>query len=169
MRTRDGIHLAGKLRLYLFRGDLPFADDAEQLCRFIDSGEAQRRATSSIVVGNLVVNQGRQQIAKRITDQAGVTSPTHIALGTTVFTPAVTDTTLTGEFFRKACSTVAPFQDYFGRWVMNALTTEANGTLRCAALFDAATAGNMWAEVATNVVKTSGQSLLSEWTIEVKT
>lgn len=167
--TREGIHLVGQLRLYLFRGDLPFVHDPEQMRRFIDSGEAQRRADTFRVVKNLVTNAGRREIVRRITDQAGVTSPTHIALGNVAYTPAVGDTALPGEFFRKACSTVAPHQDYFGRWVMNALTTEANATIRGAGLLTAASGGNLWAGVLADVSKTASQSLISEWTVEVRT
>lgn len=160
MRTRERLHLVGRVTFWLVEGDL---DDAG--VRDVLTG---RRPALRVARANLVTNVGRQQIAKRITDQAGVTSPTHIALGTTVFTPAVGDTMPTGEFFRKVCSTVAPHQSYFARYVMSALTTEANGTIKGAFLLTAAAGGDLWAEVSADIVKTSGQSLLSEWTIEVK-
>lgn len=160
MRTRERLHLVGRVTFYLIDGDLDDLGVQELL--------AGERPALRVIRRNLITSVGRQQIAKRITDQAGVTSPTHIALGNAAYTPAVGDTALTGEFFRKACSTVAPHQDYFGRYVMNALTTEANGTIRGAGLVTAASGGLYWAGVSADVVKTSGQSLLSEWTIEVK-
>lgn len=161
MKVHEGLTVVGRVNFYLVRGDL---DD--QGVRELLAGE---REALRVVRTNLVTNAGRREMAKRLTDQVGVTSPTHIAFGNVAYTPAVGDTALTGEFFRKVCSTVAPHQDYFGRWVLNALSTEANGTIRGAGLFTAASGGNMWAGVAANVVKTSSQSLVTEWTIEVRT
>lgn len=160
MRTRDGLQLVGRVTFWLLEGELNDDGVREVL--------AGRRPALRVARANLVTNVGRAQITKRITDQAGVTSPTHIAFGSTVFTPAVGDTTPTGEFFRKVCSTVAPHQSYFARYVMNALTTEANGTIKGAFLLTAAAGGDLWAEVSADIVKTSGQSLLSEWTLEIK-
>ncbi len=160
LAVADRLRVRGEVTFWLVAGEL----DPREIERVI-SGE---RVAQRVVRRNLVTNVGRIQIVKRITDQAGVTSPTHIALGTTVITPAVTHTTLAGETFRKACSTVAPFQSYFARYVATLQTTEANGTLRGAGLFDAATAGNMWAEVAINIVKTSASTLVVEHKIEVK-
>lgn len=160
MRAQDSLRVAGRVTWYLVEGDL---DDAG--IRAVLAGE---HPAIQVVRANLVTNVGRRQMVKRLTDQASTPVPSHIAFGSTVITPAVTDTAPTGETFRKACSTIAPHQDYFARFVMNALTSEANGTIRGAFLLDAASGGNLWALVSANVEKANTQSLVTEWLIEVR-
>lgn len=157
----DRLRVRGEVTFTLYEGDLT---DAE-LVR-LRSGLVIARASARVVRRNLVTDVARIDIVKVMTAQAGVTAPTHIALGNTVITPAATDTVLAGEFFRKVCSSVAPHQNYYARYVMNALTSEANATIKSAGLFNAAAAGRMWAIVSADIVKTSALSLVTEWKVQ---
>ncbi len=156
----DAIGIRGEVTLYLVRGELDDASVAAVL--------AGRRRAERIVRANLVTDVGRQEIVKRITDQVGITSPTHIAVGNVVYVPAVADTLPTGEFFRKACSSVAPYQSYFGRYVANLLTTEGNGAIKGVFLLTAAAGGKLWCEATTDLTKLNTQSLVIEWKLEAR-
>ncbi len=54
---------------------------------------------------NLVVNTGKQMLAKRLASQANDCNITYCAVGTGITAPDVLDTTLQTEFFRKVVST----------------------------------------------------------------
>lgn len=121
---------------------------------------------------NMIVTLGKNGIAGGLIQESGKGYITYCALGTSVVAPALADTGLTTEIFRKAISVrsrsnnQATFQTFF-------TTSEAVGTLREAALFGDSTAsetansGNLYAKVAINRTKTTNDTLTLSWTITV--
>ena len=162
MRIHDTLRVRGEVTFRVFDGDL----DEYDLERLLAGKET--RPALLVVRRNLVTNVGRKEMVKPWTGTA-ITAPNYIAFGSTVIAPAPTDTVLAGEFFRKVCSSATVYQDYYGRWVMNSLTTDFNttvtGNIKGAGLFTASAAGNMWAIVTADVAKTSTQSLVTEWKV----
>ena len=156
--TVDAIGVRGELRLVLWHGNVQ--DDEAMAC--LNGVWRSRRMVLDITLPNLVTNVGRALVASLGTASGG-TAYSHMAVGTTVITPAATDTTLTGETFRKACSTVATLSSYTMRFVCNYTTSDFNATVRGFGLFDAATNGNMGAIVSANVTKDASHSLVAEW------
>lgn len=114
---------------------------------------------------NLITNTGRQRVASLIvaSTTASFVVPAYIGFGTTAIAPTASSTTLTGETYRKACSTVAVLATYYGRWVANLTTTEVSGTFLGMALFASSSQGDMWAIVSTSVAKSTTQALVAEW------
>lgn len=124
-------------------------------------------------VENMIVTAGKNSMAsalKGTTDNnQGII--TYCAVGTSAVAPALGDTALTTEIFRKLVSVrsvsgkVATFQTFF-------TTSEANGTLREAGLFgDAATAGastgTLFSKLAINRVKSASDTLTMSWDITI--
>ena len=128
---------------------------------------------SSDLVKNTFVTAGKNSLAAGI---MGTTSNnqgiiTYCALGTSAVAPALADTTLTTEIFRKLISVrsvalnVATFQTFF-------TTAEGNGTLREAGLFgDNATgvadSGTLFSKLAINRTKSSSDTLTLSWAITI--
>lgn len=124
-------------------------------------------------IKNTFVTAGKNAIAAAL---MGTTSNskgiiTWCAVGTSVIAPALADTGLTTEIFRKLVSVrsvsgnVATFQTFF-------TTEEANGTLREAGLFgDDASAtpgsGTLFSKLAINRVKSASDTLTLSWDITI--
>lgn len=160
MRITEEIRPRGQLRLVTWNGDVS-DDEANEYLNGVWRPKVGR-IVRDVTQMNLITNVGRALLAS-LGVGAGGTVYGYIAVGTSVIVPAATDTTLTGETFRKACSTVAVLSTYYMRFVVNYLTTDWNGTGKGFGLFDASSNGNMGAIVSTSVVKTSSQALVSEW------
>lgn len=124
-------------------------------------------------INNTFVTVGKNSIAAGLmgTTDNNQGIITYCALGTSVVSATLADTTLTTEIYRKLISVrsvsgnVATFQTFF-------TTAEANGTLREAGLFgDTATAttdsGTLFSKLAMNRVKTSGDTLTLSWDITI--
>ena len=150
--------LRGSLRLVTWDGDV---SDTEALA-YLDGLWLPGRVVRDVTQRNLITNVGRALVTS-LGVAAGGTAYGWIAVGTSAITPAATNTTLTGELTRKACSTVAVLSTYYMRFVTNFTTGDFNATVLGFGLFDAAAAGNMGAIVSANVLKDSSHSLLAEW------
>lgn len=124
-------------------------------------------------VKNMIVTVGKNSMAsalKGTTDNnQGII--TYCGVGTSAVAPALSDTALTTEIFRKLVSVrsvsgnVATFQTFF-------TTTEGNGTLREAGLFgDAATdginTGTLFSKLAINRTKSASDTLTMSWDITI--
>lgn len=122
---------------------------------------------------NMVVTAGKNSIAAGIkgdtSNNKGII--TYCGVGTSVQAPALGDTSLIAEIFRKLISVrsvagnVATFQTFF-------TTSEANGTLREAGLFgdDAsgtANSGTLFCRTAINRIKTSSDTLTFSWSLTI--
>lgn len=123
---------------------------------------------------NMVVTFGKNGIAQRLAGQSSG-EITYCALGTGTTAPALGDTQMQTEIFRKLISVrsysnnVATFQTYFG-------TSEANGTLREAGLFgngvgrtatDTSGTGQLYCRTAINRTKTSSDTLTLTWSVTI--
>lgn len=161
----EGLRPRGEVHLTLVRGDITPAEQRAIIEGRFDRGLG-RRIQDRIIVRNLVTNTGRADFVTRIAGSAS-TVPTHLAVGTTAITPAVTDTTLSGELMRKALTTSAAFQTYYIRYAVTFTTTDFNNTILGMALFSAAAAGDMFAIVSTSVTKDGTQSLVADWRIQL--
>lgn len=127
----------------------------------IKNGEIVRKA-------NLTLTDGKKWIAERIT---GTTNPaTHIAVGAGTTAPALGDTTLQNELFRKAL-------DVSGGTVTDNVATfrtvlregEATGALTEAGLFLAATGGRMTNRTTFAVVNKGANDVVTIiWDIEIQ-
>ena len=120
---------------------------------------------------NMFVTAGKNSIAARLVETANKGLITYCALGTGTVAPALADTQLQTEIFRKLISVkssngkVATFQTFF-------TTSEANGTLREAGLFgddatSATNSGTLFARVAINRTKTSSDTLSLTWSVTI--
>jgi len=152
------IKVRGELRFVLVRGKWT----QRMVMRYLDDLWHPSDVVRDQWIPNLITNVGRANEAS-LSVGAGGTAYSHIAVGTTVITPAATDTSLTGELFRKACSTVTVLSSYTQRYVTTFLPGDFNNTVRGFGLFDAAAAGNMGAIVSANVLKDASHSLVAEW------
>ena len=158
VRVTELLGIRGELRLVTWRGDV--SDD--EAMAYLNGVWRTTRVTRDVTQPNLITNVGKALVANLGTASGG-TAYSYMAVGTTVVTPAATDTALTGETFRKALSTVAVLSSYTMRFVCNYTTTDFNATIRGFGLFDAAAAGNMGAIVSANVLKDASHSLVAEW------
>lgn len=122
---------------------------------------------------NMVVTAGKNSMADALrgTESNNKGIITYCGLGTSAVAPALGNTQLGAELFRKLVSVrsvsgnVATFQTFF-------TTSEAVGTLREAGLFgDAATAtintGTLFCHVAINRTKTSNDTLTLTWSVTI--
>lgn len=122
---------------------------------------------------NLFVTAGKNSLADGLrgttANDKGII--TYCALGTGVTTPALADTDLQTELFRKEVSVrsvtnnAALFETFFS-------TSEANGTLKEAGLFgddatDSADSGTLFCRSAINRTKTSSDTLTLRWTVTI--
>lgn len=125
------------------------------------------------LVDNMFVTAGKNSLADALrgttANNKGII--TYCALGTGSTAPALADTTLQTEIVRKLVSVrsvsgnVATFQTFF-------TTAEGNGSLREAGLFgddasSTANSGTLFARVAINRTKTSGDTLTLTWSITI--
>lgn len=124
-------------------------------------------------VKNLITTAGKVSLAAALQGETANNQGiiTYCAVGTNTTAPALGDTDLGTELFRKlvsvrsSTSNAALFQTYF-------TTSEGNGTLREAGLFgdDASStpgSGTLFAHVAINRTKTSNDTLTINWTITI--
>lgn len=164
----DGIRPVGEIHLTTVAGSLSPED-----CRRIlasDDEDLEGRVLAREVVRNLVTNTGRSDLVLRVVNGTTAASPTYWGIGTTVITPAVTDTSLTGETTnRKALSTIAAFATYYLRYAVTFTPADFNLTVRGVALFTSSSGGDMWTEAATNTAKSTSQSLVCDWRVQVLT
>lgn len=145
----------------------------EGACVLILRDAKTGRIKSVDSIKNTFVTVGKNSIAaalKGTTDNnQGII--TYCAVGTSVIAPALSDTTLTTEIFRKLISVrsvsgnVATFQTFF-------TISEGNGTLREAGLFgDSASAtansGTLFSKLAINRTKTASDTLTMSWDITI--
>ena len=162
----DLLHLGGEVHFTVIRGDITPEEEASILADDVDP-ELEERIISRQVIHNLVTNTGRAGIATLMA--SGTTRPTYFAVGTSAITPAVADTTLTGELTRKALSTSTTIATYFSRFAVTFTTGDFNNTVRGVALFTAAAGGDMWTEASANVLKNASSTLVCDWRINVLT
>lgn len=126
-----------------------------------------------LTVKNMFVTAGKVSIASRLrgTTANNVGEINWCALGTGTTAPALGDTDLQTELYRKQISVrsflanVATFQTFF-------TTEEANGTLREAGLFgdDASStpgSGTLYCRTAINRTKTSNDTLSLTWSVTI--
>lgn len=124
-------------------------------------------------VKNMFVTAGKNSLADSLrgttSDNKGII--TYCALGTSVVAPALADTGLTTEIFRKLISVrtvsnnIATFTTFF-------TTAEGNGTIREVALFgdDAsgtANTGTLFCKAAVNRTKSSADTLTLVWAVTI--
>lgn len=127
----------------------------------------------SDLIKNTFVTAGKNSIAAGLqgttANNQGII--TYCAVGTSAVAPALADTTLGTEIFRKLVSVrsvsgnVATFQTFF-------TTSEANGSLREAGLFgddasSTANTGTLFSKLAINRTKTSADTLTLSWSITI--
>lgn len=128
------------------------------------------RLKSRDVIHNTFVTVGKNKIAQWLSGQT-VLGPTWCALGTSVVAPALGDTNLTTEVYRKQISVpsfannVATFQTFFN-------ATETTGTYREAGLFgDLASSipgsGTLFSKLAINRTKTINDTFTLTWSLIV--
>lgn len=137
----------------------------------IRTGEIKKDLTN-----NMFVTTGKQALADHLrgTDANNRGTITYCAVGTGITAPALSNTTLETEVFRKLISVreisdsgnnIAEFTIYF-------TTSEANGTLREAGLFGdsadgTANSGTLFCRSAINRVKTSNDTLTIVWSVTI--
>jgi hypothetical protein len=122
---------------------------------------------------NMFVTTGKNSVADGLrgneTGNKGII--TYCAVGTGTTAPALSNTTLETETFRKlvsvrsAANNVATFEIFF-------TTSEANGTLKEAGLFgddasDTANSGTLFCRTAINRTKTSNDTLSFSWAVTI--
>lgn len=123
------------------------------------------------IIPNLFVTAGKESIADRLAGDANRGIVTYCAVGTGTNAPALTDTQLQTELFRKLIALrsqsgkIASFRTYYN-------ASEANGTLREAGLFgdDAtgtANSGTLFCRLAINRTKTSADTLTIQWDVTI--
>ena len=126
---------------------------------------------SDLTTKNLFVTAGKVSLASAMIGTASKGIITYCSLGTGTNAPALANTTLQTEIFRKivsvrsVSSNVATFQTFF-------TTSEGNGTLREAGLFgdDAsgtANSGTLFCRTAITRTKTSSDTLTLNWAITI--
>jgi len=133
---------------------------------------------------NSRVDKGGDLIASLITgvSQNSITSPLppkYIALSTSVLSPAHTDTTLSGETSASGLARALGTQGGYtspstldgaaSYTVSHTFTSGATATIQSAALFDAASTGNMFVEANFSVAAAlvSGDTLALTWTVNL--
>lgn len=122
---------------------------------------------------NMFVTYGKNALAQRASGDSAAGEITYCAVGTSAVAPALGDTALTTELFRKLISTrsylanAATFSIFF-------TTSEANGTLREAGLFGNGVgrtasstpgSGQLYCRTAINRTKSSSDTLTIAWTV----
>lgn len=140
----------------------------EVILRNVKTGKVVRE-----LVPNMFVTAGKNSLADAIrgTTASNKGIITYCALGTGDTAPALGDTDLETELFRKQISVrsvsgnVATFETFF-------TTSEGNGTLKEAGLFgdDAsgtADSGTLFCRTAINRTKTSNDTLTLRWTVTI--
>jgi len=120
-------------------------------------------------VDNLVVTTGRNYIAARMTATGAPTDMSHMAVGSTSTTAALSDTALGGELGRVALTTGEGVPD--DNTIVYTATFPAgtgNGALQEAAVFNASTNGTMLCRTTFNTVnKGTDDSVTITWTVTI--
>ncbi len=162
----DQYPLSGRVRVMVFDGDLPFADDPQILARFIDSGEAEQQAAFASEWKNLVTNVGRQQRVRLITDEES-TGLRAIGLTTSNTTASLGLTALTNEIARNSLTVKETISTYTERYIAYFTTSDFGSTgLAGAGAFDAtSTGGNMYMAASISASKSTTQGLVLEWQV----
>jgi hypothetical protein len=120
---------------------------------------------------NMFVTAGKNGVAAGLIQEASKGFITYCAVGTNTTAPALADTKLGTELYRKLISVrsrsgnVSTFQTFF-------TTAEANGTLKEAGLFgDAATgtvdSGTLYCHLAINRTKSASDTLTLSWAVTI--
>lgn len=162
----ERIGVRGEVHLTVVRGTPTPADEARILAGHVDPDLAAR-IMSQEVIYNLVTNTGRAGIATIMA--TGTTRPTYIGVGNTAITPAVGNTSLSGEINRNVITTSAQFQTYYARYAATFAAGDFNDTVRGIGLFTSSSAGDMWALVSANTVKDGSSALVADWRLNVTT
>lgn len=136
------------------------------LCHFDKDG----KLISEQIVDNLVVTTGLNYIASRLVGETPTaTEMTHMALGSSSTTPALSDTTLGAQLGRVGLSSstgivtnnTVTYIATFGADVATGAVTEAG-------IFDASTGGNMLCRTTFPVInKGAADSLSATWVITI--
>lgn len=115
-------------------------------------------------VENLITTVGRNSIVDNLLASPTLGKPTHMEVGTSGTAPAVGDTTITGAFGRVALTSKTRATNVLtmvGDWAAGAST----GALQEAGVWDASTAGTLWARATfTTINKAAGDTLKITWT-----
>jgi hypothetical protein len=118
-------------------------------------------------IDNLVTTVGKGLIANRMLVTPTIGAISHLGVGTGATAPAVGDTTMVAEIWRKALvsATVAgAVMTYTGQFAPG----EGTGALQEAGLFNASAAGTMLARTTYAVInKASGDTLNVTWTVTI--
>lgn len=124
------------------------------------------------LVSNMFVTAGKNSIAAGLSGDTTKGFITYCAVGTGLTAPALSDTQLETEIFRKLCSVrsvsgnAATFQTFY-------TTSEANGNLKELGLFGDNTAsgtansGTLYARNVVDRTKSSNDTLTLSWSITV--
>ena len=166
MSLIERVALRGEVHLTVVRGDITPADEARILADEIDD-ELWQRIVSREVVHNLITNIGRANTATILA--TGTTRPLYIGVGNTAITPAVTDTSLSGEIDRNAISTSVQFQTYYARFAATFTAADFNDTVRGVSLNTSSSGGDIWALVSANTVKDGSSALVADWRLQITT
>lgn len=126
--------------------------------------DAQGNVKQEIEKDNLIVQAGKDFAANALI--ASSTSPfSHMAVGTSGTAPAIGNTALGAEVFRKAFTTASRTGSVV-TLVTNYVAGEGTGSLQEAGIFNASTAGTMLSRVTFGVItKAAGDGLSITWTI----
>jgi hypothetical protein len=118
-------------------------------------------------IDNIVTTVGKNLIANRMLAAPSVNAISHMGVGTGATAPAVGDTVMTAEIWRKplVSATVAgAVMTHTGQF----LPGEGTGALQEAGLFNASAAGVMLARTTYAVInKASGDTLNVTWTVTI--
>lgn len=163
MDVMERVGLRGEVHLTVLRGDPTPNEVSDVLAGRI----APERVITYQYIPNLVTNTGRAGTATIMA--TGTTRPTYIGVGNSAITPAVTDTSLSGEIDRNSITTSVQFQTYYARFATTFGAAEFNDTVRGIGLFTSSSGGDMWALVSANTLKDASSALVVDWRIQVTT
>jgi hypothetical protein len=115
-------------------------------------------------VDNLITTVGRNSVVDNLLASPTLGKPTHMEVGTSGTAAAVGDTTITGAFGRVALTSknrATNVLTMVGDWAAGVAT----GALQEAGVWDASTAGTLWARATfTTINKAAGDTLKITWT-----
>lgn len=166
VRVLDGIRPVGEVHLTTVAGSL----STEDYLRILndDVEDLGGRVLAREVVRNLVTNTGRSGVASRVINGGSASIPTYWGIGTSAITPSAADTSLTGETTnRQVLSVTSVFATYYMRFATTYSAGSFSATVRGVALFTSSSGGNMWAIAGTNTAKSTSQSLVADWRLQV--
>ncbi len=145
MEAKDKIILTGSIKLVLKDKD--------------------GKVKQEVVKKNLVTTVGKNEFAAILADEVGGVRPSHIAVGTSDTAPAIGDTTLGSELFRKAVGSTARSANKV-TYAVSLLAGEGTGLLKEAGIFNDDTVGDLFARFLLGIFnKGADDSLDISWAI----